>query len=66
MATAIPAASSAGLTIFEPELRRASDLLSIDSLVLRLLAEAMALVLVLMTIVILLLVSGWVRGAGLG
>src|SRR5262245_11297904 len=52
METASPAASSAGLTILEPELRRASDLLSIASLVLRLLAAAMACVFVLMTMVV--------------
>ena len=50
METASPAASSAGLTILEPELRRASDLLNIASLLCRLLAAAMACVLVLMTI----------------
>src|SRR5258706_16123603 len=49
-ATARPAASSAGLTILEPELRRASDLLNIDWLVCRLLAAAIALVFVLITI----------------
>ena len=57
METANPAASSAGLTILDPELRRASDLLSIDSLVPRLLAAAMAWVFVLMTILLCVLDS---------
>src|SRR5262245_24648159 len=50
--TARPAASSDGLTIFEPELKRASERLSIafDSFKLR--VALMALILVLMTMVV--------------
>src|SRR5438876_925599 len=46
--TARPAASSEGLTILLPELRRASDLLNAAELASRLCAETCAVVLVLM------------------
>src|SRR5260221_3438519 len=54
---AVPAASSAGLVSFEPELSRARDLASMDWLRCRLVAAVSADMLVLMTIVYFLVVG---------